>query len=287
MKIAIFADLTDQTMPLLEFAVAVEERGFTGLFLNEHTHMPVSHPTSRFPMGGGTPERYARFWDPYIALSFVAARTTLEIGTAVSLIGEHDPIALAHQIATLDALCGGRFVLGVGWGWNREEFANHGRPPERRAQVVEEWVALMKRIWTDEIAEFDGEFARMTPSRAWPKPAQQPHPPILLGGPPSERNFRRIAQWCDGWITMGQSMLEAGVREEFARLRKIWIDAGRSEETPRIDVIFNPFRDGPPLEASLEAARALGAERFLVHIFEGDRAQMLRRLDRAVAALAG
>src|SRR4029453_10821079 len=111
MKIAIFADLTDQTMPILDFASEVDARGFSGLFLNEHTHLPVDHPTSPFPGGGATPERYARFWDPYIALSFVAARTGLEVGTGVSLIGEHDPIALAHQIATLDHLSGGRFVF--------------------------------------------------------------------------------------------------------------------------------------------------------------------------------
>lgn len=280
-KVAIFADLTDLTMPLLDFAVEVESRGFSGLFLNEHTHMPVDHPTSRFPVGGETPERYARFWDPYIALSFVAARTGLEIGTGVSLIGEHDPIALAHQVASLDRLSGGRFVFGVGWGWNREEFANHGRPATVRAEVVQEWVEVMRTIWMNEIAEHDGRFVKLTPSRAWPKPIQQPHPPVLLGGPPSERNFQRIASWCDGWITMGESLTEPVFARHVARLREMWHDAGRDPDALRLDVIYNPLPGAASLEAALGAATELGAERFLYHVFEGDRDRMVRRLDRA------
>src|SRR5205823_1286794 len=170
---------------LLEFANAVQEREFDSLFLNEHTHLPVEHPTSRFPAGGDVPERYARFWDPFVALSFVAATTSLDIGTGVSLIGEHDPIQLAHAVATLDTLSNGRFVFGVGWGWNREEFADHGRPPELRAQVVEEWVRVMRELWTHEVASFEGRFVTLSPSRMWPKPRQRPGPPILLGGPAS------------------------------------------------------------------------------------------------------
>jgi probable F420-dependent oxidoreductase len=286
LKIAVFADLTDQTMPLLDFAVATESRGFTGIFLNEHTHLPVEHPTSAFPGGGPTPDRYARFWDPFIALSFVAATTGLDVGTAISLVGEHDPIALAHQIATLDTLSGGRFVFGVGWGWNREEFANHGRPPEVRARVLEEWVAVMRTIWTDEVAEYRGEFVHLTPSRAWPKPVQHPHPPILLGSPPSERNWRRVADWCDGWITMGQAITEPAFAADVARLREVWAETGRDPSGPRLDVIYNPVPRSQ-LDAAVETSIALGAERFLYHVFDGDRDQMLRRLDRGAAALVG
>jgi alkanesulfonate monooxygenase SsuD/methylene tetrahydromethanopterin reductase-like flavin-dependent oxidoreductase (luciferase family) len=148
LTVGIFADLTDPTMPLVEFGRAVEERGFSSLFLNEHTHLPASTPTSRFPPGGEVPERYARFWDPYMALSFVTATTSLEIGTGVSLIGEHDPIQLAHAVATLDALSGGRLILGIGWGWNRDEFAKHGRSPTVRGQVVEEWMDVVRTLWT-------------------------------------------------------------------------------------------------------------------------------------------
>jgi len=284
-KLAIFADLTDQTMPLVDFAVAVEERGFSGLFLNEHTHLPVDHSTSRFPAGGATPERYARFWDPYIALSFVAATTGLDVGTAVSLIGEHDPIALAHQIGSLDALSDGRFVFGVGWGWNREEFANHGRPPTVRAQVVEEWVRVLSELWANDVAEYQGDFMQLTPSRMWPKPVQRPRPPVLMGGPPSDRNLRRIADWADGWITMGQPVCEREFDDAVRRLREAWAVAGRDPSALRLDVIYNPFRDAPPPAEAAARARELGAERFLYHVFEGDTAQMTRRLDRAAAEL--
>jgi probable F420-dependent oxidoreductase len=276
--IGVFADLTDQTMPLVEFARAVEERDFSGLFLNEHTHLPVDMPTSQFPPGGPVPERYARFWDPYIALSFVAATTTLEIGTGVSLIGEHDPIQLAHGVATLDVLSGGRLVLGVGWGWNREEFANHGRSPKVRARVVEEWIAIMRALWTQEVASHDGEFVRLSPSRMWPKPLRESCPPVLLGCPPSTRNFDRIARWADGWITMGAAVDAADV----AALHAAWTAAGR-DGAPRVTVIYNPLPDAPSFGDTLGLADDLGAERVLYHVFEGNRDAMLRRLDRAAA----
>jgi probable F420-dependent oxidoreductase len=279
-SIGIFADLTDRTMPLLDFARAVEDRGFSGVFLNEHTHLPVDMPTSQFPVGGPVPERYARFWDPYIALSFVAAATSLEIGTGVSLIGEHDPIQLAHAVASLDALSGGRLVLGVGWGWNREEFANHGRSPKVRARVVEEWVSLMGALWTEDVASFDGEFVQMTPSRMWPKPVQRPRPPVLLGAPAGERTFARVARFADGWITMGSVVN----RDDVAGLRSAWSGAGRAGE-PAITVIYNPLPDAPPFGETITLARDLGVGRLLYHVFEGDHDRMTRRLDRAAAVV--
>jgi probable F420-dependent oxidoreductase len=280
--VAVFADLTDQTIPLLEFAQAAEQQGFSGLFLNEHTHLPVDHATSKFPPGGEVPQRYGRFWDPYIALSFVAARTSLQIGTAVALIGEHDPIQLAHAVATLDALSDGRLVLGVGWGWNREEFANHGRPPTVRAQVVEEWVAVMRALWSNEVASYEGQWVHLTASWCWPKPRQRSGPPVLLGGPASDRNFRRVARWADGWITMG----EAVSRDELQQLRDIWKAAGRDDAGPRVNVVYNPTRNAPPLQEVISFAAEVGVERVLYHVFAGDRDQMLRRLDRGAAAIS-
>lgn len=278
--IGIFADLTDTTMPLLDFARAVEDRGFSGLFLNEHTHIPVDIRTSQFPGGDDLPERYARFWDPYIALSFVAATTSLEIGTAVSLIGEHDPIQLAHAIATLDTLSGGRLVLGVGWGWNREEFANHGRSPTVRAHVVEEWVDVMRTFWKQDVASYAGDFVTFTPSRMWPKPVQQPAPPVLLGAPATERTYRRVARFADGWITMGAELAPGDV----TALRTAWREAGRVGE-PRITVIYNPLPGALPFADTLLQAAELGVERVLYHVFDGDEARMVRRLDRAAASL--
>jgi probable F420-dependent oxidoreductase len=278
--IGVFADLTDETMPLVEFARAVEERGLCGLFLNEHTHLPVDMPTSQYPPGGPVPDRYARFWDPYIALAFVAATTSLVIGTGVSLIGEHDPIQLAHAIATLDALSGGRLVLGVGWGWNREEFANHGRSPKVRARVVEEWVALMRAFWSEEVAAYAGEFVNVTPSRMWPKPAQRPGPPVLLGAPAGQRTFTRVARWADGWITMGDVLSTSDV----SALGEAWAAAGRAG-APSIAVIHNPLPASPSFVETIAEASSLGVERVLYHVFAGDRERMLRRLDRAAAVV--
>jgi probable F420-dependent oxidoreductase len=279
-SIGIFGDLTDQSMPLIEFGRAVEDRGFESLFVNEHTHLPVEMPTSRFPAGGDVPERYARFWDPYVALAFVAASTSLKIGTGVSLIGEHDPIQLAHAIATLDCLSSGRLILGVGWGWNREEFANHGRNPKVRARVVEEWIALMRGLWTEDVASYEGEFVRLTSSRMWPKPLQRPHPPVLLGAPSSSRNFARVARWADGWITMGAE-LDANDLDE---LRAAWTAAGR-EGRPLVTSIYNPLPDATPFRDVIARAEDLGVDRVLYHVFDGDRDRMLRRLDRAAAVL--
>src|SRR6478735_5191303 len=163
--IGVFADCTDRSMPIVGLAVALEERGFTGIYLNEHPHLPVANERSSFPAGGDIPDRYARFWDPYIALSFVAARTSLDIGTCISLVGEHDAIALAKAIATLDVLSGGRLHVGVGFGWHREEFEDHGLPAEVRAPVVEETVALMKQLWTQDVASYEGTYRQLSPSR--------------------------------------------------------------------------------------------------------------------------
>jgi probable F420-dependent oxidoreductase len=284
--VAVFADLTDQTMDLLEFARATEARGFAGIFLNEHTHLPVSHPTSHFPTGGEIPDRYARFWDPYIALSFVAARTGLEIGTAISLIGQHDPIQLGHATATLDRLSEGRLVLGVGWGWLREEFTDHGRRPEERAQVLEEWVQVLRTMWRDEVASYAGRYVTLSPSHCWPKPLQPGGPPVLLGAKPTERNFVRIARYADGWITDGSDIVPEALSEQVKQLRTRWSDTNREAQDLQIGLLNNPKPGGLHLGEVLALANECGIQRVLHHIYEGDRDAMLRRLDRAAADLA-
>jgi len=153
-------------------------------------------------MGIPMPERYKSLWDPYVALAFVAARTDLVVGTSVSLVAQHDAIALAKAIATLDVLSGGRLVLGVGYGWNREEFEDHGYSRVVLRDVVREKVALMRNVWTDEVASFEGEHVSLSASWSWPKPVQDPFP-VLLGVPPSRTLFGELVSWADGWITMG------------------------------------------------------------------------------------
>jgi probable F420-dependent oxidoreductase len=279
----VFADCTDESMPLLDFAHAVEELGYSGLFLNEHTHVPVDHPRSAFPYGGEIPERYARFWDPYTALSFVAATTGLEVGPFVSLVGEHDPIVLAKTIATLDVLSGGRFLLGVGWGWLREEFEDHGFPARERVAVITEKIALMKAVWTQDVASFEGSYVRLPPSWSWPKPAQRPHPPVLIGAPANARNFERIAAWADGWITMGTPDLSTFDRT-LAELRRVWDFAGR-EGAPRVTVSFRTV----PLEGLADATQRcaeLGIERVVLRVPDEEPQEAVARLTRSAAEFA-
>jgi len=225
-EIAVCPHATQYSMPVVDVAVAAAERGFTGLFLNEHTHIPVDCSSSSYPPGGDIPDRYAQLYDPLVALSFVAATTTLDIGTNICLIGEHDPIAMAKAVATLDYLSYGRMTLGIGYGWNREEFADHGYHPALRGQVVDEKIAAMIALWTKEVAEFHGRFVHLAPSRMFPKPVQQPHVPVLLGARASEKNFTRISNWASGWMPQA-NLFSPEFDTDLRRLREVWEQAGR------------------------------------------------------------
>ena len=220
---------TDQSLPVADFARAAAERGFGAVLLPEHTHIPVC-TRAPYPGGGDLPERYRRTLDPYVALSVVAAQTDLKIGTCISLVAQHDPIALAKTIATLDFLSGGRFSLGVGYGWNVPELANHGREAAKRRAIVREYVALMRALWQETEAEFHGDHANLSPSWAWPKPAQQPSVPVLLGCRLTPAGYAEIVGWADGWIGYGSDLdLFAS---QVSTLRWQWAEAGRAARAP-------------------------------------------------------
>jgi probable F420-dependent oxidoreductase len=227
------------------------------------------------------PERYKRLWDPYVALAFIAARTRMTVGTCVSLVGEHDAIALAKTIATLDVQSQGRFVFGVGFGWNEEEFADHGFPASTRWKVLPEKIALMKRLWTDDEGEFAGDFVSVSRSWAWPKPLQRPHPPVLLGARATPLMFQRIAAWADGWIPMSMSPL-ATLSQDLGALRQAWAAAGRSG-APRVTVMQQP-EPVPVLRQMLDDYAALGVERVLIDV-PTESAEVLLPLLDAVAVL--
>jgi len=283
-RVGIFPASTDRSMPLLDLARAAEACGFSSMLFNEHTHIPVEHPTSSFPQGGVVADRYKRFWDPFIASSFVAACTGLEVGTCISLVAEHDAIALAKAVASLDTLSSGRFVFGVGWGWLREEVEDHGYPANRRADVVREKVGLMRAIWEHDEAEYHGEFVRLRRSWSWPKPVQRPRLPVLLGAPASPRNFRRVAQWADGWIPMGNTHLEEpSFGAELAALRQEWEHQGRDPHELHVTVIQRPAR-ASTLQAALERADQLGIERVVLLMSDQHGKDALSLLDHAAAA---
>src|SRR3984957_14743307 len=182
MRIGVFYFPVDYGIDIAELARALEERGFGSLYVPEHTHIPTSRKT---PFGGGgeLPLRYSHTHDPFVALSFAAAATKkLILGTGICLIPERDPIVTAKCVASLDQLSGGRFVFGIGGGWNVEEMENHGAAYKTRFKLMRERILAMKALWTEDEAAYHGEMVNFDPVWSYPKPAQKPHPPILLGG---------------------------------------------------------------------------------------------------------
>jgi probable F420-dependent oxidoreductase len=220
--VALFVN--DRTADVRDIARAVEDAGFESFWVPEHTHIPASRDTA-YPMGGELPEEYARTFDPFVALTAAACTTTtLRLGTGVCLVAEHDPIVLAKVAATLDVISGGRLLLGVGAGWNREELANHagGFDFGRRWEVMAERVELMQQLWTQEVASYDGIHARLTPSWQWPKPVQSPLP-VLVGGS-GPRSMEHAVRYGTGWLPMPS---QERTSDRLARLRAMAEAAGR------------------------------------------------------------
>ena len=198
--ISIFA--TDYAIRIDELAREAEARGFESLWVPEHTHIPTSRATP-FPGGGDLPEQYWHTHDPFVSLMAAAAATEkLKVGTGICLVIERDTITLAKEVASLDALSGGRFLFGIGAGWNREEMENHGTDYPSRFRRLEEQVRACKTIWTEDEPEFHGEHVDFDPIWSWPKPAQDPHPPVFLGGG-TKYTRQRVVDFCEGWLPIG------------------------------------------------------------------------------------
>jgi len=217
---------TRYSIGMVELARAVEERGFESLFVPEHTHIPVSR-RSPWPGGPDLPDEYRETLDPFLALTAAAVVTErLLLGTGICLVVERDPITTAKEVATLDLLSGGRFLFGIGGGWNREEMENHGTDPVRRFAVMRERVLAMKEIWTKDEAEFHGSYVDFDPIWAWPKPARRPHPPVLVAGN-GPGTLERVLEYGDGWIPIpGRGAITLG--EGTARLRELAAERGRA-----------------------------------------------------------
>jgi probable F420-dependent oxidoreductase len=192
-----------------------EERGHESLFFPEHTHIPASRE-SRYPGGGELPAMYARTYDLFVALTAASAATTrLRIGSGICLVIERDPIVTAKEVASVDQLSGGRLEFGVGAGWNREEMANHGTDPRQRMAILQERVEAMKAIWTQDEASYHGTHVNFDRIWSWPKPAQRPHPPVLVGGNGPTVGDRVLA-FGDAWFP---NYAPTGILERAAELR--------------------------------------------------------------------
>jgi probable F420-dependent oxidoreductase len=266
MRIGVWTILTDEGIRPATLARALEERGFESCFVGEHSHIPV-HRETPDPEGGAA---VTRSLDPFVTLTAMATVTSrLRVGTATALVVERDPIHLAKEVATLDLLSDGRVELGVGAGWVLEEMRNHGTDPTTRLTLLRERVLAMKAIWTQDQAEFHGKLVDFDPIYQWPKPVQQPHPPILLGGS-VPTVARRVLQYADGWLPppLPLDQLTAAV----AQLRRLAEQQGRAPVP-----VTAPMLDPSP--ADLDRAEQAGVDRVLVMLVETDEERMLRQLD--------
>ena len=277
MKVGAFYFPTDYGINIAELAKALEDRGFDSLFVPEHTHIPLSRK-SPFPGGGELPKRYSHTHDPFVGLAFAAAVTKkLKVGTGILLVPQHEPIVTAKAIASLDQLSGGRFIFGIGGGWNVEEMENHGAKYPTRFKQMREHVLAMKELWTKEEASFDGEFVKFDRVWSWPKPAQQPHPPIILGGE-TDHTLRRVIEYCDGWFPRPRGGFD--VVKGVAHLRQMAEKAGRDPSTITT-IVFGSANDAKVLESYDKA----GIQSALLAIPDDSRDEILRYLDK-IAPLA-
>jgi probable F420-dependent oxidoreductase len=273
MDVGAFIFPTEYSIRIDELARELEARRFESLFVTEHTHIPQSRRTP-WPGGGDLPREYAHTLDPFVGLAVAAAVTTrLRLGTGVCLVIQHDPIVTAKEVASLDLLSGGRFLFGVGAGWNAEEMEHHGTSFPTRFRVMKERVLAMKAIWTQEVAAFQGEFVRFDPLWSYPKPVQKPHPPVLLGGE-GPHTLQRVVDFCDGWFPRGRAGLDA-ILAGLTDLRARAARAGRDMKTISVSV-FGP-RPEPEVLARLADA---GIDRTVLRLPSESRERVLPLLDQ-------
>jgi len=279
MQIGVTMFATDRAMPVVELAREAEARGFYSVYVPEHTHIPTSRRTPPPTGEAELPEEYRRTPDPYVSLAAAAAVTsTIRLGTGIGLPAQHDTITFAKQLATLDVLANGRFVFGIGYGWNREEMENHGIDVKRRRDLVREKMLAMQRLWTEEVAEFDGEFVRFEPSWQYPKPVQQPRPRTLIGGGAGPKLFAAVAEYADGWMPIGG----AGLRAALEELRRAV--AARDRDPGALHIV--PMGIHPDAD-KLAYYESLGVTEAVLRLPSAPRDAVLPKLDEFVRYLPG
>ncbi|MFF3687527.1 TIGR03619 family F420-dependent LLM class oxidoreductase [Streptomyces sp. NPDC002187] len=269
MRIATTIFLTDETITPVRLALELEQRGFAGLYLPEHTHIPVER-TTPYAAGGDLPPEYGRTLDPFVGLAQAAAVTDrLLLGTGITLVAQHDPIGLAKRVATLDHVSGGRFTLGVGFGWNVEEAADHGVEWATRRDLVLDRMRLMRALWSPEPTAYEGEYGSVRASFAYPKPAGGA-PRTLVGGAAGPQLFTHITQYADGWMPIGGR----GLTESVPVLRDIWDSAGRDPKA--LQVVPYAVLPSP---GKLAHYAEQGIEEVVLQLPPGSELEVLRVLD--------
>ena len=265
MKFGVAIFPTDYAISMSELAPAAEELGFESLWVAEHSHIPVSR-LSKWPGGEELPKHYSHTMDPFIALTIAAlASRTIRLGTGICLLIQRDPIHTAKEAASVDLVSHGRFIFGVGAGWNREEMADHGTEFSTRWKLLRERVEAVKAVWTQDEAEYHGDMVDFGPMWCWPKPVQQPHPPVLLGGS-GPKILERVVRYADGWMPIrGDSVERIPELQELARA------AGRDP----IPVSFYP----KPVASEIERMAQAGVDRCIYYVPPDGRDQALAKLE--------
>lgn len=276
MEFGIFDYCTEYTMHPAELAVAAEERGISHLFLPEHSHIPAGRQ-SPWPGGSEMPKHYWNMMDPFVALATAASVTkTLRLGTGISLVIQRDPIQLAKEVATLDYLSGGRVMLGIGAGWNREEMEDHGTDYTTRFKRMRETMEACKAIWTQEESEYHGDLISFDKMSAFPKPVQKPHPPIIMGGE-GRRTLKRIIRYADAWIPLDprtEHLTPDGMSfdDQVSELRSLAKEAGRGHIPIYIFFASRKLED-------LQRHRDAGMDGVIIAMPATGRDATLKRLD--------
>jgi probable F420-dependent oxidoreductase len=274
MQIAAAMFFTDYSMSPQALGPALEERGFESLWAPEHSHIPLTR-TSPFPSGGELPKKYYDAMDPFVSLTAAAVATkTLKLGTGICLVVQRDPIQTAKLVASLDQMSNGRFLFGIGNGWNQDEMENHGTVFETRHKLARERVEAMQAIWTRTKAEYHGEFVNFDPMMAWPKPVQKPHPPIIVGGA-FPYGARRAIRYGNGWIPHKSRPQYGDVSDFLPQFRQMAAEAGRAVDDLPV-TIWGPAAD---LD-QLRRYRDMGVARVVVSLDSAHADKLLPELDR-------
>jgi probable F420-dependent oxidoreductase len=271
---------TDYSMTPSALGQALEKRGFESIWAAEHSHIPLSRRTP-FAGGGDLPKQYYDAMDPFVALTAAAMATkTLKVGTGVCLVNQRDPIQTAKLVASIDQVSGGRFLFGIGNGWNQDEMENHGTVFATRHKLVRERIEAMKAIWTQSKAEYHGEFVNFDPMMTWPKPVQKPHPPIIVGGA-FPYGTRRAVRYGDGWFpTVGRPGQAGEVLDLLPKFHAMLKEAGR-------DPVSCPLSlSSAPADLDLlKRARDLGVVRVNVALQAANAEEALPILDKWAALI--
>jgi probable F420-dependent oxidoreductase len=270
--------MTDQTMPPVDLARAIEERGLHSLYVPEHTHIPTSRITAPPTGDAELRDEYKRTLDPLVALAMCAAATErLVVGTGICLVAQREPIVTAKAIATLDHMSGGRFVLGIGFGWNADEIADHGVSMADRRDVAREHVLAMRALWSDDVASFGGKYVQIPATWSWPKPVRAGGPPVLIGGAAGPKMFAHVAEYADGWIPIGG----AGIRAALPDLHRACEAADRDPATLQI-VPFGTVPDA----GKLEYYESIGVTEVVLRVPGGGADRVLPILDEYASLVA-